>query len=69
MKSANRDYAGYKSTYFANLRSNNDYKNMKNVIIACTPYLPDKEIVLEYLYFSRKTYDEIGENIFISAPT
>lgn len=69
MKSANRDYIGYKSTYFANLRSNNDYKNMKNVIIACTPYLPDKEIVLEYLYFSRKTYDEIGEDIFISAPT
>ena len=64
MDSANTFYKGYKATYFANLRSNNDYKTMKNVIIACTPYLPDREVVLEYLYFSNKTFSEENVNLF-----
>ena len=65
MKSANKNYPNYKATYFANLRSNNDYKDMKNVIIACTPYLPDRDVVLEYLYFSGKNYyEENEEDIF-----
>lgn len=58
MKCAKGNYKSYIATYFANLRSNNDYKSMKNVIIACTPYIPDKEVVLEYLYYSNKTYYE-----------
>lgn len=64
MESANKNYVGLKATYFANLRSNNDYKNMKNVIIACTPYLPDREVVLEYLYYSHKTFSEENIDIF-----
>lgn len=64
MESANKNYLGLKATYFANLRSNNDYKNMKNVIIACTPYLPDREVVLEYLYHSNKTFNEENVDIF-----
>ncbi len=63
MDSSKRNYRGYNATYFANLRSNNDYKTMKNVIIACTPYLPDREVVLEYLYFSDKTYCDEKENV------
>lgn len=54
--SAEKRYKGYHSSYFANLRSNNDYKDFKNVIIAKTPYIPDHDIVLEYLYFSGKTF-------------
>lgn len=58
MECAKGNYKGYIATYFANLRSNNDYKTMKNIIIACTPYLPDREVVLEYLYYSNKVYYE-----------
>ena len=53
---SNKQYFGYHSSYYANLRSNNDYKDMKNIIIAYTPYLPDVDIVLEYLYFSQNCY-------------
>lgn len=63
MDSIKNFYQGYKATYFAKLRSNNDYKTLKNVIIACTPYLPDREVVLEYLYFSGKTYSEECKDI------
>lgn len=55
-ENANKQYFGYHSSYYANLRSNNNYKDMKNVIIAYTPYLPDIDTVLEYMYFSQNDY-------------
>lgn len=55
-ENANKQYFGYHSSYYANLRSNNDYKDMKNIIIAYTPYLPDIDTVLEYMYFSQNDY-------------
>lgn len=66
MENANKQYYGYHSSYYANLRSNNDYKDMKNIIIAYTPYLPDIDTVLEYMYFSENSYcdcdKEVAEN-------
>lgn len=61
MEKGSKKYFGYNSSYFAILRSNNHYENMKNVIIACTHYLPDIDVVLQYLYYSEKTYYDIEE--------
>jgi ribonuclease BN (tRNA processing enzyme) len=42
--------------HFGNVTGSNEYMNLNNVIIAHTPNVPYRQYVLEYIYYSKKTF-------------
>lgn len=52
-------FQGLHKTYFGNLIGSNNYRDLKNVVIAHTPNLSDNEYILRYLHYNRDlAYDE-----------
>lgn len=45
-------------TYFGNLIGSNDFRNLKNVVVAHTPNLNDVDYILRYLHYNKEIADD-----------